>query len=345
MIDTMLGMIFVFLAVSLAVTAANELFASIFRWRAKDLEHGIERLLQQQADAPERKADDAPESKRRISTSSVAATLLTRFKSHALIQSLAREPDRFPSYISARTFAQVLLDLAQLRTGAKATAAEMRQAVMGNGSLPPHLQRVLDVLLTEVENDLRPGMSDFAKLQEGVEHWFDGAMDRIGGWYKHRTHWVSFALAVVVAGAMNVDCIDIVQTLSRDTTLRQTIAAQAAQVAQKAPPSPATTSPDAVADTVKSYEALAGAVANIDGLGLPLGWKRQLPTIQALPGGGAALWWWITKIGGLLLTALAASLGAPFWFDLLNRFVSIRSVGKPPSPPEKPKANASSESA
>jgi hypothetical protein len=34
---------------------------------------------------------------------------------------------------------------------------------------------------------------------------------------------------------------------------------------------------------------------------------------------------------GWLLTALAASLGAPFWFDMLSRFVNIRNAGKAPS--------------
>ena len=38
---------------------------------------------------------------------------------------------------------------------------------------------------------------------------------------------------------------------------------------------------------------------------------------------------------GWLLTALAATLGAPFWFDTLNRIISIRSAGK--APEEKPK--------
>jgi hypothetical protein len=31
-----------------------------------------------------------------------------------------------------------------------------------------------------------------------------------------------------------------------------------------------------------------------------------------------------------LLTVFAVSLGAPFWFDLLNKLVNLRSAGKPP---------------
>src|SRR5262249_4522387 len=37
---------------------------------------------------------------------------------------------------------------------------------------------------------------------------------------------------------------------------------------------------------------------------------------------------WAIKLLGLLATALAVSLGAPFWFDLLNKLVSLRGAGK-----------------
>jgi hypothetical protein len=43
----------------------------------------------------------------------------------------------------------------------------------------------------------------------------------------------------------------------------------------------------------------------------------------------------VTILLGWLITAFAVSLGAPFWFDLLNKFVNVRASGKPPE--EKPK--------
>ncbi len=42
---------------------------------------------------------------------------------------------------------------------------------------------------------------------------------------------------------------------------------------------------------------------------------------------------WILKILGLGITAFAVSLGAPFWFDVLGKVMSIRAAG--PSPDEK----------
>jgi hypothetical protein len=44
---------------------------------------------------------------------------------------------------------------------------------------------------------------------------------------------------------------------------------------------------------------------------------------------------------GWLLTALAATLGAPFWFDMLNRVISIRAAGKPPEEEPKPPKSVS----
>jgi hypothetical protein len=51
---------------------------------------------------------------------------------------------------------------------------------------------------------------------------------------------------------------------------------------------------------------------------------------------GTINWWWILKVLGLAFTAIAASLGAPFWFDLLNKFITVRSTGKAPEEAPKP---------
>ncbi|MBK7407801.1 MAG: hypothetical protein IPJ40_06805 [Saprospirales bacterium] len=37
---------------------------------------------------------------------------------------------------------------------------------------------------------------------------------------------------------------------------------------------------------------------------------------------------WLHKAFGWLVTAIAISLGAPFWFDMLRKMVNIRSSGK-----------------
>jgi hypothetical protein len=67
----------------------------------------------------------------------------------------------------------------------------------------------------------------------------------------------------------------------------------------------------------------------VSAIGLPLGWKLKLGTGQQdIPNETRLI---LSKLVGLLLTAAALSLGAPFWFDLLSKFVRVRGTGPPPT--------------
>ncbi len=56
--------------------------------------------------------------------------------------------------------------------------------------------------------------------------------------------------------------------------------------------------------------------------GLPLGWKKDIDSFGA-PGTNK-IWFIVSKCGGLLLTALLISFGAPFWKNTLNALVGIK---------------------
>jgi hypothetical protein len=43
------------------------------------------------------------------------------------------------------------------------------------------------------------------------------------------------------------------------------------------------------------------------------------------------VFWWFWKVLGIIVTALAVSQGAPFWFDILQKAVNLRLAGNPPS--------------
>jgi hypothetical protein len=58
-------------------------------------------------------------------------------------------------------------------------------------------------------------------------------------------------------------------------------------------------------------------------LGELVGWTAQAlkaPDLEA----------WIMRIVGWVVTIIAVSIGAPFWFDVLNKFVNLRSAGRSP---------------
>jgi hypothetical protein len=101
---------------------------------------------------------------------------------------------------------------------------------------------------------------------------------------------------------------------------------------------PPKTSDDPVADIKKLQ-------VQLQGLGVPVGWKgrsgenktpdlREPPQLDDSSG-------WISKFFGLLVTGMAVSLGAPFWFDLLKSLNTMRTTGKPPETAEQRSARAS----
>ncbi|MEP6920606.1 MAG: hypothetical protein ABI967_05725 [bacterium] len=134
--------------------------------------------------------------------------------------------------------------------------------------------------------------------------------------------------------------------------------AQRAGVVPSAPaptPTPATVSTPLLANAVTRPSGTPGATpsilacakdenspechfaktrSEIQKLGLPIGWDSEDDIYRQWPGNSwkrSGGWWhqmyrhWL----GWLITALAISLGAPFWFDMLNKFIVIRSTVKP----------------
>ena len=209
---------------------------------------------------------------------------------------------------------------------------------------------------------------DMASLKENVEIWFNQAMDRVGGWYKRKSQWVIAAIALVVTLVLNVDALLVVAHLNTQPGLREAVVAQAKAFTEHPPAVGATVSPadagapDASAAAPDEVLVRAHAVEQeLSKLSLPIGWfmppesskqegeigRFQSQNFLVLPvRRGTDVWHAIdaARLGqtvrfhlvGWLLTALAASLGAPFWFDILNKFMSIRAAGK--APEEKPKS-------
>jgi hypothetical protein len=162
-------------------------------------------------------------------------------------------------------------------------------------------------LRTEVGDDLNA-------LRVRLERWYDDGMERVSGWYKrHVQLWlavIGLALAIVV----NADTLQLVNSLWADKTVRAAVVAEAGSITQSGK------TPTTLSDT-------AGEVQKIKALNVPLGWKLKRHDPRDLPHGLRS---WFAKVIGLLLTAVALTLGAPFWFDLLSKLVRVRGSGAPP---------------
>ena len=198
------------------------------------------------------------------------------------------------------------------------------------------LQKILLTLFDDAK-----GNAD--KLKENIEVWFNNSMDRVNGWYKRRSQLVIAILGVGVAIALNIDTILILRHLQTYPAVRQAVSHQAIQFAQKTP-RPAEGAP-AAADPAGLVEQFDALQTKLTELSVPIGWVSKANAVQdqngqVLPTNLTTFFDCLKQHTlGWLLTALAATLGAPFWFDMLNRVISIRAAGKPPEEePRPPKA-------
>ena len=76
------------------------------------------------------------------------------------------------------------------------------------------------------------------------------------------------------------------------------------------------------------YEKAKG---ELDSIKLPIGWTAGWTALGGESPRASREWFstWFAQIFGWLLTAFAATLGAPFWFDVLNKVMVSRSTVKP----------------
>lgn len=388
-LDVAIGMIFVYLLLSLICSSANEMIEYLLKKRASDLERGIRELLT-------------------TAEGTDPGNLVSALYNHGLVNSLfpgtyedsgIGSPRRYfwgtrlPSYIPARNFALTLMDLIQPGTDSTlsgASCATPRPAAPATNAPPTSpttesLAAAQDNSLTQLRNAIHTSPllkqnarvrgaltslvdaadNDVGKARQNIEAWFNSGMDRVSGWYKRRTQIMIFTMGLLVAIAINADSVTIAKKLSTDRALRDSLVAaadayskanatessvpgpSAAPVPSPKPPARPTPTPNpcwesACRDNPESPECkLKKNRCELEALGLPIGWSAEE---DKYPGPiGKAPGWFLGMVGnhgfGWLLTALAISLGAPFWFDLLNKFIVVRSTVKPKekSPDEKSK--------
>jgi hypothetical protein len=197
---------------------------------------------------------------------------------------------RAPSYVPAANFSASLIDV--LRDGSGGPL--FSQVEGGVAALPDGAAKeALTALLVRSRGDLD-------QFQAAVEQWFDDAMDRVSGIYKRWANNFMLIFGVLISVGANVDTVSIAQTLWGDPAARARVVAVAQEKSAAQP-----------------NRGAGVSAADLQALPIPLGWDAKT-TID------------FPKLIGWLITALAVSLGAPFWFDTLQKFLNIRLAGPKP---------------
>lgn len=235
-------------------------------------------------------------------------TVFTELLEHPLVRNDLQGKQKRFSYISPRNFALALRDL-----------IVGQEPAVPPGDLEPDLRKQLRALAE----------GDAVTVPEVpvVEKWFDESMQRVGGWYKRKAQVVTIVVATVLAVGLNASALRIGEQLSAEPNVRAALVAKAEEAAkkplskeeeEKLKPGEGPIS----VELKKAGQDMEKAVDELVDLKLPIFWVGEnVPD----SGGEIAL-----AVVGWLLTIVAISLGAPFWFDALGKLCNLRLAGKRP---------------
>lgn len=288
--DIAIGLMTMYLVLSLVCTSINETIASAFKLRAATLRKSLDQIISD------------PNFKQ-------------IFDRHGLIVT-SSPGGADPSYLCGQTFA-----LAALDSLTPMPAASFAQIAAAAQALPP--SRIKDLILGNI---LTAG-SDLQTLRTNLAKSFDSTMDRLSGVYSRKLKWISLAVGLGLAAAVNADTIAVSKALWAERTSEQLTELARASVSKGLKD---------VLPTAKAGDELEThlktAAENIDKARdklrpLPLGWNVDWKKVSCE-------WpeWIALKIVGLVLTGIALMVGAPFWFDTLSKVMRVRGTGDKPKP-------------
>ena len=405
-----IGLAFMYFLFSLVCSKVNEYVASKLKWRARDLEAALDKLL---ASQPQPAAQGAESAQARADRLRVAEDV----KSHSAVAAQADDKGswllwvarnifrragaskpRVPSYLDPRTVSTAVVDvllpdhiavtaLGELRQAADGIRDEGRRAdivslIDAAATAPGSLAlRNLRTAIAEVRDDearaallaALPGLDPLDRIQQcinqlddanplkkvmrqavargartlddvqaEVENYFNASMDRLSGWYKRKVQKFLAIYALAVVLIFNVDTVAAAQVLWHQPTVRAVVVAAAENqvtgddnsATKCATEGGGSDDEEAAADdetgTTTTLAPLKGAEECVNGarvLGLPVGWTK-LRAEEVHPTAHPRAF--ALKALGLFITMLALTLGAPFWFDTLNKLSRMRNTGKKP---------------
>lgn len=325
LLQVMIGLVFVYLVMSILCSGVNEFIAQKVGRRGEFLKLGLHNILTDR-------------------------WIYLRVINHPIVATMYREQVgrklRHPSYIPSKSFALALLEVIKRKAGqlqnpveagpdGRWSVADLKKAAAACEDYGYSVGGALVPLLDGANGN-------YERAVANIQEWFDSSMDRVAGWYKRRTQVVLCMIAICSTVLLNVDTIQIARAISSSATLRQQLESVAVQVVEE-------NRDDSSRMQSEQLPSLVGRMQALEAEGLPIGFScLSIPspndgdrssgqglssmlnrcvdnTLGQLNSGS-----WLLKVLGWGLTILAITLGAQFWFDLLQKLIDLRSTGRKP---------------
>lgn len=304
-IEIVIGLVFIYLVLSLLSTTINELIFGLLHMRGKNLKKSLEYMLK-----------DIDEDK-----------LFKDFFDHPIFSKLRlNKKNRYPSYMKSSTFSKVIIEsLSEDRDKDKIT-----EALVG---LKGDSGKIILSYWKEVGEDIE-------EFKKKLEDWFDEVQQRSAGWYKRNVQRTLIAIGFIIAIIINADTFKIVNKLAVDSKARKSLVElsnnQIKAIEENLSNSRDTTYSreyiESLSDqTQEIINEQLSEVNRIMGMGIST-YKQDFSKTKC----DNVLWCGVKKLFGLIITAITLSLGANFWFEILQKAIRLSGI-KIDSKPKKDK--------
>jgi hypothetical protein len=277
-----------------------------------------------------------------------AGTVITRITPEKLKEEVHRFATRYPEFRNVmenllEEATRLKLDMEEVldQQSSQATngpLANLRRGVAALSVISPELNQILNALILNAEIDESYQERKLYAVKQKIENWFDNSMDRVSGAYKRYSKALAFIIGIYLAVLLNIDMNGLTIYLWREAFVRQVLMQNVSNVAVAQQVPGADLNPT-VLDS--GGELLIPSVP-------PIGWTIHRSEVKAFfddkcqlfPGDGQAFGVPLfssticisppnstdktnifLKLFGFFITALAAQLGAPFWFDVMKRWL------------------------
>jgi hypothetical protein len=161
---------------------------------------------------------------------------------------------------------------------------------------------------------------DAAAFRNGIVEWFGAVNQRQNGVYTRWSFMRLFVIGFLMAAVLDIDTVHIAGTLWGKPELAEKLVGD---LERAVPAASGDLSQLSDADRQKLNEAVDAAWQAIRA-------EAATPPLYAWQSGPGSAVAWAAKLIGWLLTALATSLGAQFWFNLRSESLKLRAAGRKP---------------
>ena len=240
-LEVAIGLVFVWLVLSIGVMQVQEWIENITSWRSKYLEEAVRGMLEQDHQ------------------------MCSDFFQHPAIQSLYRKTgmNKMPSNIPAERFSKVLLDVF-VNSGKDPSALpadewsirKMQENLKAMQQQSPALAQKFGYVFKGIGDKSAKVDEKLSEWHKEIEQWFNDTMSQVSKEYKKFAQFLAFLIGIVIASALNLDSIHIAQQLWQEPTARAVLVAQAQA-------------------QVNTGQAPGDFQESVNSLNLPVGWNAE----------------------------------------------------------------------